>query len=136
VPAPLKSAPLRPHHEHILYVDDEEGLVLLGTRLLERLGYKVTGHIDAVDALADFRSRPADFAAVVTDLSMPRMSGFDLARQLLQLRPDLPIIMASGYIRPEDQKAAEALGIHHLITKPSTIEELGQALDEALRAKV
>jgi PAS domain S-box-containing protein len=90
VPAVRKSAPLRERHEHILYVDDEEGLVLLGARLLERLGYKVTGHIDTLDALADFRSRPADFAAVVTDLSMPRMSGFDLARQLLQVRPDLP----------------------------------------------
>ncbi len=136
VPVAPKSAPLREHHEHILYIDDEEGLVTLGTLLLERLGYKVTGHTDAAKALDEFRARPADFDAVVTDLSMPRMSGFDLARQLLAVRQDLPIVMASGYIRPEDQKAAEALGLRHLITKPASVDELGQALDAALRAKV
>lgn len=118
--------------ENILYVDDEEGLVMLGTIFLQRLGYRVTGHIDAAAALYDFNSRPNDFAAVVTDLSMPRMSGFDLARELLKLRPDLPIILTSGYIRPEDQKAADALGITHVILKPSTIDALGQAINEIL----
>jgi two-component system cell cycle sensor histidine kinase/response regulator CckA len=76
--------------ENILYVDDEEGLVMLGTLFLQRLGYQVTGHVDATAALYDFRSRPEFFAAVVTDLSMPRMTGFDLARELLKLHPDLP----------------------------------------------
>jgi PAS domain S-box-containing protein len=124
------------HHESILYVDDEEGLVMLGTIFLRRLGYQVTGHVDAAAALDDFRSRPNHFDALVTDLSMPHMSGFDLARQLLALRPGLPIIMASGYVRPEDQRAAEALGINRIILKPSTIDALGQALDEVLRSKV
>jgi CheY-like chemotaxis protein len=64
---------------------------------------------------------------------MPRMSGFDLARGLLSLRPGLPILMTSGYVRPEDQKAAEALGIARIILKPSNIDDLGQALAEALR---
>ena len=114
------------NQENILYVDDEEGLVALGTVFLERLGYQVTGHVDASAALDDFRSRPAEFAAVITDLSMPRMSGFELARQLRSLRPDLPILMTSGYVRPEDQKAAEALGIRHIILKPSTIDTLAK----------
>jgi len=116
-PAPvLALAARRGHQEHIPYVDDEEGLVMLGTHLLQRLGYQVTGHVDADAALYDFRSRPNHFAAVVTDLS--RMSGFDLARQLLSLRPGLPILMTSGYVRPEDQKAAEALGIPRIILNP------------------
>jgi signal transduction histidine kinase/ActR/RegA family two-component response regulator len=125
----------RGRHENILYVDDEESLVMLGTLFLQRLGYQVTGHVDAAAALYDFRSRPHHFAAVVTDLSMPRMSGFDLARELLNLRPALPILMTSGYVRPEDRKAAEALGIAGIIVKPSTMDHLGQALADVLHRK-
>jgi PAS domain S-box-containing protein len=136
--APIQ-APAQPvergRHENILYVDDEEGLVMLGTLFLQRLGYEVTGHVDAAAALYDFRSRPDHFAAVVTDLSMPRMSGFDLARQLLNLRPALPILMTSGYVRPEDRRAAETLGIARIIVKPSTMDQLGQALADVLHRK-
>jgi CheY-like chemotaxis protein len=108
---------------------------MLGTLFLQRLGYQVTGHVDAAAALYDFRSRPDHFAAVVTDLSMPRMSGFDLARELLNLRPALPILMTSGYVRPEDRKAAEILGIARIIVKPSTMDHLGQALTDVLHRK-
>ena len=80
---------------------------MLGTLLLQRLEYEVTGHVDAAAALYDFRSRPDHFAAVVTDLSMPRMSDFDLACELLNLRPALPILMTSGYVPPEDGKDFE-----------------------------
>ena len=125
----------RGRHENILYVDDEEGLVMLGTPFLQRLGYEVTGQVDAAAALYDFCSRPDHFAAVVTDLSMPRMSGFDLARELLNLRPSLPILITSGYVRPEDRKGAEALGIAHIIVKPSTMDHLGQALADVLHRK-
>jgi CheY-like chemotaxis protein len=132
-PAPAAATPVeRGRQENILYVDDEEGLVMLGTVFLQRPGYQVTGHVDATATLYDFRSRPEFFAAVVTDLSMPRMTGFDLARELLQFRPDLPILMTSGYVRPEDQKVAEALGIARIILKPSTIDALGQALNDVL----
>jgi PAS domain S-box-containing protein len=133
IPAPVPALPLeRGRQENILYVDDEEGLVMLGTLFLQRLGYQVTGHIDAAVALHDFSSRPDEFAAVVTDLSMPQMSGFDFARELLRLRPGLPIIVTSGYVRPEDQKVAESLGIIRIIPKPSTIDDLGQALNQVL----
>jgi CheY-like chemotaxis protein len=122
-------------HEHILCVDDEEGLVALGTILLQRLGYQVTGHTDPSTALSDFRARPDYFAAVVTDLSMPRISGFDLARQLLAIRPDLPILMTSGFVRPEDQKAAEDLGVCRIILKPSTLDVLAAALAEVTNSR-
>ena len=131
--APLPALPpARGSQENILYVDDEEGLVMLGTLFLQRLGYQVTGHVDAAAALYDFQSRPNFFAAVVTDLSMPRMSGFDLASEILKLRPGVPILMTSGYVRPQDEKAAEALGIARIISKPSTIDALGQALADVL----
>ena len=131
VPTPAMSR----SHEHILYVDDEEGLVALGTILLQRLGYQVTGYIDACAALDDFRARPDFFAAVVTDLSMPRISGFDLARQFLAIRPDLPILMTSGFVRPEDQKAAEDLGIRRIILKPSTLDQLAEALADSIQSQ-
>jgi CheY-like chemotaxis protein len=131
-PDPPEPGPAR--GGHILYVDDEDALVLLVTRLLKRLGYRVTACADAVDALERFRRQPRDFDAVVTDLSMPGMSGFDLAREILAVRPDLPVVMTSGYFRPQDQELAGKLGIRELILKPNTVEELGRALDRLLGA--
>ncbi|HEV8644387.1 MAG TPA: ATP-binding protein, partial [Burkholderiales bacterium] len=118
--------------EKVLYVDDEDALVRLSTRTLNRLGYRVSGFASPVEALNAFRSHPHDFDVVVTDLSMPGMSGFDLARALLEIRPDVPIVMTSGYVRPEDQEMASRLGIRELILKPNTVSELGRILDELL----
>ena len=122
-----KSSPER--SERVLYVDDEEALVLLVTRALRRRGYRVTGFSDPSRALEWFRSEPRAVDVAVADLSMPGMSGFDLARALRQLRPDLPIVMTSGYLRPEDQDVAARIGIRDLILKPNTVEALGEVLD-------
>jgi PAS domain S-box-containing protein len=125
---PLLAAP-RGRGQHLLYVDDEEALVMLATRSLGRLGYKVTGEIDPVRASQLFRKNPAQFDAVVTDLSMPGMSGSELARQIMEVRPDIPVVMMSGYLRPEDEEEARRLGVRDLILKPDTIEDLAQSLD-------
>ena len=130
LPSPNKAT----HNESLLFIDDEEPLVLLGTRFLERLGYHVTGHVDAVAAIAEFRANPNRFAAVVTDLSMPRITGFEVARQLLSIRPDIPIVLASGYVRPEDEQQAASIGIRRVLLKPSTVDVLAQTLDEVLTA--
>jgi PAS domain S-box-containing protein len=116
--------------EHVLYVDDETTLVHLATRTLGRLGYRVTGHDDPQQALTEFTAHPQDFDAVVTDLSMPGMSGFELARALLAVRPDIPLVMTSGYVRPQDEETARSIGVRAVILKPSTVEELGVVLDE------
>jgi PAS domain S-box-containing protein len=116
--------------ERVLYIDDEEALVSLATRMLKRLGCTVTGYTNPVSALAEFRSRPGDFDVVVTDLSMPGMSGFELSQALQDIRPDVPIILSSGYIGPEDQATAERLRIRALILKPNTMKELGQVLQQ------
>ncbi len=120
----------RKRTERILYVDDDEGLVFLATRMLERLGYRVFGYVDANLALSDFRSRPEEFDFVVSDLSMPRMSGFDFAREILAARKDIPVVISTGYIRPEDQEKARAVGVLKMIQKPHTLEVLRQTLDE------
>ncbi len=115
-------------NQHILYVDDDEGLVFLGTRMLKRLGYRVTGYTDASIALSEFRARPREFDFVVSDLSMPRMSGLEFAQEILAIRPDIPVVISTGYIRPEDQERAQAIGVYKLIQKPHTMEHLQQTL--------
>jgi PAS domain S-box-containing protein len=116
--------------ERILYVDDEDALVVLIKRTLERQGYKVTGETNPAMALEIFRSDPYAFDAVVTDLAMPQLSGFDLSIQLLAVRRDVPIIMTSGYVRPEDQERALEIGLRDLILKPDAIEQLARTLDQ------
>ena len=118
---------------HLLYVDDEEALVFLVQFGLQRMGYKVTGFTDPTRAVREFQARPRDFDAVVTDLSMPGMSGFDLAEKLLATRPGVPILVTSGYLRPDDQQKAERIGVHGLTLKPDTIEELCSNVDRLLQ---
>jgi CheY-like chemotaxis protein len=115
--------------QRLLYVDDEEALVLMITRSLNRLGYNVRGEVDPLRALEIFRRNPEQFDVVVTDLSMPGMSGAELARRVLEICPEMPVVMMSGYIRVEDEEQARQLGVHDLILKPDTIESLAQTLD-------
>jgi PAS domain S-box-containing protein len=126
---------VRAQGEHVLYVDDEEALVFLATRMLRRMGYRVTGHSSSLRALEDFRARAAEFDAVVTDISMPGLSGQELARELLRVRPDLPVVMTSGFIRPEDTALAEELGVKALIPKPNTVEDFAQLLHDVIAAR-
>ncbi|MBI3782009.1 MAG: PAS domain S-box protein [Deltaproteobacteria bacterium] len=113
---------------HVLYVDDEEALVTLTTRLLERRGYKVSGFTDASEALAAVRLNPAAFDLAVTDFNMPGMSGLDLSRELMRLRPDLPVAVTSGYITEELRAAALGSGVRVLLHKPDTVNELCSAV--------
>ena len=112
----------------VLYVDDDESIVFLMTRLLERQGYRVRGFTDAHTALAEVRSSPCDFDLVVTDYNMPGMSGLDLALALKDIRADLPVALASGYVTDELRDKARAAGIRELIYKPDTAEELSGAV--------
>src|SRR5207344_3508058 len=94
--------------QRILYIDDDESLVFLGVRVLERFGYRVRGYTDPAPALALFISDPAAFDLIVTDLNMPGMSGLDVVRAVHAVRPSIPVILASGYIdQPLQQQARE-----------------------------
>jgi signal transduction histidine kinase len=118
--------------EHILYVDDEESIVLAMERVISRLGYRCTGVTDPHEALARFRADPRGFAAVITDLSMPGMSGFQLAAELRAIQPGVPIAVASGY----GESAADAVARGEITTrihKPSSLEALAAALRELVR---
>jgi PAS domain S-box-containing protein len=118
--------------QHVLFVDDEELLVHLASNTLTRLGYRVTAFANSADALAAFRAAPESFDLVVSDLSMPGMTGPELAREMLELRPELPIVIATGYIRQQDEESVRNLGIRALMLKPNTVEEMGPLLSELL----
>ena len=126
--------PARGHGQRILYLDDEEPLVFLVTRMLRQLGYKPSGFTNAADALAAFRNNPKQFALVLTDLTMPGTSGMDFARQVLSVSADAPIVVVSGCLSPEDVVRAKSLGVRALIQKPSTVEELGESIQRLLSA--
>ena len=125
----------RTRNEHVIYVDDEEALVFFATRMLTRLGYRVTGYTDAEEALREIRAHPFEVDALVTDLSMPRMSGLDLAREALTARPDLTVVITSGYMRPDDQVKAEQLGVREVILKPTTANQLAGKLDKLMQER-
>jgi len=125
-----RSAPPSGGGRHVLHIDDEESLVLLTARILKRLGYQVSSFTDPSHALQAFIANPAGFDAVVTDVTMRRMTGFELVRAIWAIRPDIPVVVTSGDFRPEDIRTAETMRIRDLVVKPDTVEELGRVLHE------
>jgi PAS domain S-box-containing protein len=122
----------RGNGEHILFVDDEQSLVSLGKIMLEELGYRITATTDGGEALAAFKLRPGDFDLVVTDQTMPHLSGGDLAKALLQIRPGLPVILTTGYSSVMNPEKANAIGIRELLFKPTTTLAMAEAIARAL----
>lgn len=118
----------------VLFVDDEEVLVSLGTHILEVLGYQVTGTAQPLDAVRQFAEQPDAFDVVVTDLSMPGLSGFQLAQQLLAVRADLPIVMMSGNVGSEELAQARRIGVRELLLKPVGMDDLNRTLARVLAA--
>jgi PAS domain S-box-containing protein len=112
------------HGRHVLYVDDDEVMVIMVERLLQRAGYRVTCRERVADARATLHHAPDDFDLVVTDFNMPDGSGLDLTRALATLRPQLPVVLTSGYL-PEDLRAeALAAGVRALLQKEHTVDDL------------
>lgn len=118
--------------ERVLFVDDEEILVELGVLMLEQLGYKVTGRTNSLDALVTFQNQPNSFDAVITDQTMPGLTGSELALKILQLRPDIPIILCTGYSNLISEDKAELLGIKGFAMKPLAKKEIGSLLRKLL----
>ena len=114
--------------KQILLVDDDECFRRLITYRLESLGYRVTAESESKIALARFRHNPESFDVVLTDLSMPELSGFDFAQQVLSIRPAIPVIGMSGTLCAEDRDIASCMGWWALIGKESATEELPREL--------
>ncbi len=120
---------------NVLLIDDEISLLETGGRMLESLGYSVTSFQDSEQALAEFRKNPREYDVVISDMTMPRMTGKTLASELLRIRPDLPIILCTGYSDLISEAECEEIGIRKLIMKPYKKKEIAQAIDEAINKK-
>jgi CheY-like chemotaxis protein/anti-sigma regulatory factor (Ser/Thr protein kinase) len=130
-----KAEKLVPGMEHILFVDDEAPITKMGAMILERLGYAVTSRTSSVEALELFRSRSDDFDLIITDMTMPNLTGDKLSVELMRIRPDIPIIICTGYSNKITKERAEKIGIKAFVHKPIARAELAKTvrrvLDEA-----
>ena len=118
--------------EHMLLVDDEEVLLEIATKMLETLGYQVTSRASSIEALKLFEARSRDFDLVITDMTMPQMTGDKLALKLLKIRPDIPIVLCTGFSERIGEKEARKLGIKQFLMKPFVLKDLGEVVKKAL----
>ena len=118
--------------ERILLVDDEEPIVRLEKQMLERFGYQVAARTSSIEALEAFRAAPDKFDLVITDMTMPNMTGVQLSQKLLEIRPDIPIIICTGFSTKIDDEKAKEFGIRGFVMKPVVMSELAKKIREVL----
>jgi len=126
------SAPPPTGNEHILLIDDEPALVEIGKKLLVSLGYKVVTQTNSHAALELFNSQPWAFDLVVSDMTMPGMTGEKLAQEMIEVRPDIPVILCTGYSQQISEQQAYALGIRAFLYKPISIDILARTVRTVL----
>ncbi len=118
--------------EHILLVDDEEAIVKLELQMLNRLGYKVTTRVNSHEALNAFKANPHNFDLVVTDMTMPGMTGYQLAQEILSVRSDIPIIICTGFSEQINKSQAEMIGVKSFLMKPVIKSNMAQVVRKVL----
>lgn len=121
--------------ERILFVDDEAILVDVGTRLLESLGYTVAPHKSSIEALNDFQQQPYGYDLVITDQTMPHMTGYELAQKMMAIRADIAVILCTGYSEAVSEARAQEAGIKALVIKPIKRQEIAQTVRQVLDAQ-
>jgi len=119
-------------NERILLVDDETLLVRVGKKMLSSLGYTVTTVTDSLEALDIFKKDPDRFDLVITDQTMPHLTGYDLSRKILKIRPNLPIILCTGYSESLSTRKARAAGIREYLLKPINRKEIAETVRSVL----
>jgi CheY-like chemotaxis protein len=116
----------------ILIVDDEEELVNFSKEILEHLGYEVVSKTSSVNARKTFMEDPNRFDLVITDQTMPNITGLDLARQFIDMRGDIRIILCTGFSQPNIEQEANALGIRRFVKKPFGARQLANMVREEM----
>jgi CheY-like chemotaxis protein len=119
-------------NERILFVDDEDALADLGKQMIEALGYQVTSRVDGLEAWNLFRTHPERFDLVITDLVMPDFSGEDLIREIRNIRPDIPVILVTGFTEQMPKEKAASLGIDRLMNKPVVMKDMARFIRDVL----
>jgi PAS domain S-box-containing protein len=127
-----RTEPVSGGTERILLVDDEEVIVRMEQQMLERIGYQVTISTGSVDALEAFKANPDSFDLIVTDMTMPNMTGDRLAVELVKIRSDIPIIICSGFSDQMNEEKAAALGLKGFLTKPVLAKAFARKIREVL----
>ncbi len=119
-------------NERILFVDDEKAIANMASQMLERLGYIVTTRTSSMDTLETFRTRPDNFDLIISDMSMPEITGDKLAKEFQQIRPDIPIILCTGFSERIDDEKAKSIGVRALVMKPIVKSELAKIIRKIL----
>ena len=118
--------------ERILLVDDEDELAHLGKMLLSTLGYQVKAMTDPQEALTFFRQNPDDFNLVITDQSMPEMSGLEMAEEMLKIRADIPVLICTGYSKELTEEKIRGSMVKGMIMKPFSLHEVSRIIRQTL----
>ncbi len=121
--------------EQILLVDDEKEILTMERQVLERLGYQVTSHSNSIQALETFKDSPKKFDLVITDMAMPNMPGDKLSFELVKIRPDIPVLLCTGFSETMSEEKAASLGIRGFLLKPIVMKNLSQKIREVLKKK-
>jgi CheY-like chemotaxis protein len=124
----------RGNGETVMIVDDERALVALAEQTVSELGYEPVGFDSSVAALRAFRREPKRFDLVLTDETMPELTGTELAREIRQLRPDISIILVSGYSGTQLSERAQAAGVTDVLRKPLVRRDIAESVARALHA--
>ena len=119
-------------HERILFIDDEEDLVDIGQQMLGRLGYEVVTRTSSIEALELFRAKPDHFDLVLTDMTMPGLTGDSLAKELMKIRPDIPIILCTGFSEKITEQKAKDMGIRAYAMKPFVMRNMAKTIRKVL----
>jgi two-component system, cell cycle sensor histidine kinase and response regulator CckA len=136
----VKSKTKAPEHsivgnERVLFVDDEQAIVGMGKKMLETLGYTVVAKTSSTEALEAFSAHPDEFDLVITDQTMPHMTGDMLAKELLHIRSDVPIILCTGYSEEINEEKAKAIGIREFVKKPIVTLDMAKTIRNVLDTK-
>jgi len=121
--------------ERILFVDDEPALVKMAERMLEQMGYRAEIFTNSIEALSYFKQNPDHCDMVITDMTMPYMTGDELAREIMIIRPRMPVIICTGFSDRIDQKRARAIGVRALMMKPFFHADMARLIREALDSR-
>ena len=136
VVAPLEGEKVEPlplgGQERVLFVDDEQAIVEIGQKILGHLGYEVIVRTSSLEALGLFRANPERFDIVITDMTMPNLTGDRLAQELLRIRPGIPIILCTGFSESMSEEKAKALGVREFVMKPLVMRDLATAIRRSL----